>query len=442
MIGVNTNSEVIEKAKELDVKFLHLQFTDISGSLKNITVPADQISKVLNNEISFNGSYIGGYADVQDSDKYLYPDIATFEIINDSMPSEASFICDIYNADRSPFAGCPRGILKRALERAGENSFEFFVGAESEFYLLELDEKGRPTVRSADSSGYLDYNPEGRGEIIRAEMTESLRQMGFEIESSHHEIGFGQHEIVYKFSDALKAADDFIIFKQTVRAKAKKYELHASFMPKISADRPGSGLHLNLSLFKDSINAFYDPYGQKELSSSAYKFISGLIRHSDAVCAFCNPTVNSYKRIIGGDFAPAYTSWSFGNRSSMIRVPSARDHATRVELRGPDSSVNPYLAFAVLLISGLDGIENDLPQTGYTEKNLYEADEEDLRRDGIKRLPVSLLEAVEAFEKDSCITEFLGEDISKRYAGSKRNEWEAYYNRVSDWEIDTYLKTL
>ena len=442
MIGVNTNFEVIEKAKELGVKFIHLQFTDIGGQLKNITVPAEQMNKVLNNEISFNGSYIGGYANVEDSDKYLYPDISTFEIVNDSMPSEAIFICDIYNADRSPFEGCPRGILKRALSRASESSFEFFVGAESEFYLLKLDEKGQPTTVESDSLSYLDYNPEGVGEDVRAEMVESLRQMGFEIESSHHEIGPGQHEIVYKFSDALKAADDLITFKQVVRAKAKKHELFASFMPKISIDMPGSGLHLNLSLFKDSINAFYDPYGQRELSTSAYKFISGIIMHSNAICAVCNPTVNSYKRIISGDFAPAYTSWSFNNRSSMIRVPSARDHATRVELRGPDSSVHPYLAFAVLLISGIDGIENNFAQTAYTEKNLYEMSEEMLEREGIKRMPFSLLEAIEAFEKDECIVEFLGEDIIKRYSQAKRAEWESYYNRVSDWEVGTYLKSL
>jgi len=433
--------KVLKQAEEWGVKFVRLQFTDIFGVLKNVAIPIDQLPKALNNELMFDGSSIEGFVRIEESDMYLYPDPDTF-VIFPWRPREgtvARLICDIYNPDGTPFAGCPRNTLKRVVAEAKEMGFVMNVGPEAEFFLFHTDQSGRPTLETHDQASYFDLTPVDLGEEARRDMVLTLEQMGFEIEASHHEVAPGQHEIDFKYADALTTADRIATFKFVVRTIAQRHGLHATFMPKPIYGINGSGMHCNISLFRDGENAFYDPQGELGLSDIAYHFIAGIMAHARALTAITNPTVNSYKRLVPGYEAPVYIAWSPRNRSPLIRIPAKRGPSTRIEVRHPDPSANPYLAIAVLLKAGLDGIKKKLQPPPPVYKNIYALSPEELAREGIGVLPSSLEEALAELEKDEVIKEALGPHIYERFMLAKRLECEQYRITVHPWEIEHYL---
>ena len=352
----------------------------------------------------------------------------------------ARLICDVHNPDGTPFVGDPRGVLKRALARAGELGLTFNAGPELEFFLFQTDEDGRPTTKTSDEAGYFDLGPLDHGESTRREICLCLEEMGFEIEASHHEVAAGQHEIDFKYTEALQAADNIMTFKLAVKTLAQKNGLHATFMPKPVCGAAGSGMHVNMSLFRDGQNAFYDPADPRKLSLLAYQFIAGLLDHVQGFCAVTNPLVNSYKRLVPGYEAPCHLAWSTGNRSALIRIPTPQGSGTRVELRSPDPSCNPYLAFAVCLAAGLDGIQRRLTPPAESNENLY-AIAADLEAQGVRRLPASLEAAIPALEADSVGTAALGEHVTNQYVTGKLRVWEQYRAQVTQWELDQYLVT-
>lgn len=435
-------AKVLKQAEEWGVKFVRLQFTDIFGVLKNVAIPVNQLPKALNNELMFDGSSIEGFVRIEESDMYLYPDPDTF-VIFPWRPHEgtvARLICDIYNPDGTPFAGCPRNTLKRVLAEAKEMGFIMNVGPEAEFFLFHTDQSGRPTLETHDRAGYFDLTPIDLGEDARRDMVLTLEQMGFEIEASHHEVAPGQHEIDFKYADALTTADRIATFKFVVRTIAQRHGLHATFMPKPIYGINGSGMHCNISLsFQNGQNAFYDPQGELGLSKIAYQFIAGIMAHARALTAITNPTVNSYKRLVPGYEAPVYIAWSPRNRSPLIRIPAKRGPSTRIEVRHPDPSANPYLAIAVLLKAGLDGIKKQMVPPPPVYKNIYALTPEELAREGIGVLPSSLEEALAELEKDEVIKEALGSHIYERFMVAKKLECEHYRTTVHPWEIEHYL---
>ena len=357
-----TREEILRLVREEDIQFIRMQFTDIFGQMKNVAITASQIEKALDNQVMMDGSSIEGFVRIEESDQYLWPDLNTFAILpwRPQYGKVARLICDVHNPDGSPFVGDPRSVLKRTLQRAAELGFVFNAGPELEFFLFQTDEDGKPTTRTSDEAGYFDLGPLDHGESTRREICLCLEEMGFEIEASHHEVAAGQHEIDFKYTDALQAADNIMTFKLAVKTLAQKNGLHATFMPKPVFGAAGSGMHMNMSLFRDGKNAFYDPSDTRQLSPLAYQFIAGLLKHAQGFCAITNPLVNSYKRLVPGYEAPCHLAWSTGNRSALIRIPTPRGQGTRVELRSPDPSCNPYLAFAACLAAGLDGIEQQL----------------------------------------------------------------------------------
>ncbi|GAF27073.1 glutamine synthetase [Moorella thermoacetica Y72] len=432
---------VLQQAEEWVVKFVRLQFTDIFGVLKNVAIPVDQLPKALNNELMFDGSSIEGFVRIEESDMYLRPDPDTF-VVFPWRPHEGSvarLICDVYNPDGTPFAGCPRSTLKRVMAEAAEMGFTMNAGPEAEFFLFHTDADGRPTLETQDRAGYFDLTPVDLGEDARRDMVLTLEQMGFEIEASHHEVAPGQHEIDFKYAEALTTADRIATFKFVVRTIAQRHGLHATFMPKPIYGINGSGMHANLSLSKDGKNAFDDPSDELGLSQVAYHFIAGIMAHARALTAVTNPTVNSYKRLVPGYEAPVYIAWSPRNRSPLIRVPAKRGASTRIEVRHPDPSCNPYLALAVLLKAGLDGIKKGLTPPPPTDKNIFAMTPAELKAEGIGVLPGSLEEALAALEQDEVIREALGPHIYERLTLAQKMECEEYRTRVHQWEIDQYL---
>ena len=436
-----TKEDIIRMVREDDVEFIRMQFTDIFGQLKNVAITASQIEKAVNNEIMIDGSSIEGFVRINESDQYLRPDLDTFTILpwRPQHGKVARLICDVYNPDGTPFAGDPRGVLKKVLKKAADLGYSFNVGPECEFFLFQTDEDGNPTTTTSDEAGYFDLGPLDHGESTRREICMALEQMGFEIEASHHEVAAGQHEIDFKYADALTAADNIMTFKLTVKSMAQRNGLHATFMPKPLFGVAGSGMHTNMSLFRDGKNAFYDPDGERKLSTTCYQFIAGLLDHIQGMCALTNPLVNSYKRLVPGYEAPCYVAWSAGNRSALIRIPSSRGNGTRVELRSPDPSCNPYLEIAACLAAGLDGIERGLTPPPEITENIYLMTPEQRRQKGIMGLPASLEEALAAFKADPLMTATMGEHVTQQYIEGKQREWEAYRTRVSNWEIERYL---
>ncbi|ACX51540.1 glutamine synthetase, type I [Ammonifex degensii KC4] len=433
--------EVLRRAREEGVKFIRLQFTDILGVLKNVAIPIDQLEKALNGELMFDGSSIEGFVRIEESDMYLRPDPRTFVILP-WRPREgavARLICDVYNPDGTPFLGDPRYALKRVLEEAAELGYTCNAGPELEFFLFHLDEKGQPTTITHDQASYFDLSPIDLGEEARREIILTLEKMGFEIEASHHEVAPGQHEIDFKYSDALDVADKIMTFKMVVRVIAQRHGLHATFMPKPLYGVNGSGMHTNLSLSRNGENAFYDPDRPLQLSEVAYYFIGGIIKHIKAITAVTNPTVNSYKRLVPGYEAPVYIAWSCRNRSPLIRIPAKRGPSTRIELRSPDPSCNPYLALAAIIKAGLDGIKNKIEPPPPVDRNIYELSAEERKALGIDCLPGSLIEALQELEKDEVIKEALGPHIYEKFMEAKLKEWHEYSTRVHPWEIETYL---
>ena len=441
-MGKYTREDILRLVREEDIQFIRMQFTDIFGQMKTVAITAPQIEKALDNQIMMDGSSIEGFVRIEESDQYLWPDLDTFAILpwRPQYGKVARLICDVHNPDGTPFVGDPRGVLKRALARAGELGLTFNAGPELEFFLFQTDEDGRPTTKTSDEAGYFDLGPLDHGESTRREICLCLEEMGFEIEASHHEVAAGQHEIDFKYTEALQAADNIMTFKLAVKTLAQKNGLHATFMPKPVCGAAGSGMHVNMSLFRDGQNAFYDPADPRKLSLLAYQFIAGLLDHVQGFCAVTNPLVNSYKRLVPGYEAPCHLAWSTGNRSALIRIPTPRGSGTRVELRSPDPSCNPYLAFAVCLAAGLDGIQRRLTPPAESNENLY-AIAADLEAQGVRRLPASLEAAIHALEADSVVTAALGEHVTNQYVTGKLREWEQYRAQVTQWELDQYLVT-
>lgn len=433
--------DIYRLVEEEDVEFIRLQFTDIFGNLKNVAVTTSQLEKVLDNKCMFDGSSIEGYARIEESDMYLYPDLDTFEIFpwRPQQGKVARFLCDVYRPDGTPFEGDPRNILKKVVKEAEQIGYTFDVGPECEFFLFDLKENGEPTNNSLERGGYFDVGPLDSGENARREMVLTLEDMGFEVESSHHEIAPAQHEIDFKYDDAVKTADNIMTFKMVVRTIAKRHGLHATFMPKPKYGINGSGMHINMSIKKDGKNIFDDPKGRLGLSEDAYYFIAGLMKHMDGITALTNPIVNSYKRLVPGYEAPVYVAWSATSRSPLIRIPSSRGTSTRVELRSPDPAANPYLALAVCLAAGLDGIKNKLTPPESVDKNIVTMTKEELEKFNIKYLPANLYEAVLALEQSELIKNVLGPHTFTRYIQAKKEEWNQYNIQVSRWEIDQYL---
>lgn len=433
--------EILEKAKELDVQFIRLQFTDIFGVLKNVAITVHQLEKALDGELMFDGSSIEGFVRIEESDMYLKPDPSTFVVFpwRPQQGAVARLICDVYNSDGTPFEGCPRNTLKRVIAEAKEMGYTMNVGPEAEFFLFHTDESGKPTLITHDKAGYFDLTPVDLGENARRDMVLTLQQLGFEIEASHHEVAPGQHEIDFKYDEALATADNIMTFKYVVRTLAQRHGLHATFMPKPIMGINGSGMHCNQSLFKNGTNAFYDPSGELELSKEAYYYLGGLLKHARSMAAITNPTVNSYKRLVPGYEAPVYVAWSARNRSPLIRIPAKRGASTRIEMRNPDPSCNPYLAIAVMLKAGLDGIKNKIEPPAPVNQNIYDMTAEEREKLGIVSLPGSLEEALAEFKKDEIIQDALGEHITKRFIEAKELEYERYRTQVHQWEIDNYL---
>lgn len=431
--------------KEKNVRFLRLMFTDILGIIKNVEVPITQLDKVLDGEMMFDGSSIEGFVRIQESDMYLKPDFNTWLVFSWETDSSkkgkvARLICDIVNPDGTPFTGDPRTNLKRVLKEAEELGFtDFNLGPEPEFFLFKLNENDEVTENLNDNGGYFDLAPNDLAENCRRDIVLELEDLGFEIEASHHEVAPGQHEIDWKYANAVEACDNIQTFKLIVKTVARKYGLHATFMAKPIFGINGSGMHCNMSLFNENGNAFFDEKGPLQLSETAYKFLAGLMDHAPAFTAITNPTVNSYKRLVPGYEAPVYIAWSGRNRTPMIRVPESRGMSTRLEVRSVDPMTNPYLALAVMLKAGLDGIKRDLKATEPTTDNIYEMDAAELESLGIKSLPGNLLEAVESLKKDDTIIEALGEHIFKNFVATKTLEWDQYKATVSQWEKEQYL---
>ena len=434
-----TKEDVLRIAKEKDVQFIRLQFTDIFGQLKNVAITQSQLEKALDNKCMFDGSSIEGYVRINESDMYLRPDYDSFVILpwKDRV---ARMICDVYCADgKTPFLGDPRNVLKKVIKEAADMGYTFNVGPECEFFLFQLDEEGNPTTKTGDVAGYFDMGPSDQGEQCRRDICLALEEMGFEIEASHHEVAQGQHEIDFRFDEALKTADNVVTFKHVVKTYARRHGLHATFMPKPVYGINGSGMHTNMSLMKDGKNAFYDPDAELGLSETAMHFIAGVLKHVKAITAVANPLVNSYKRLVPGYEAPVYIAWSASNRSSLIRVPAARGMGTRIELRSPDPSCNPYLEMALCLAAGLDGIKQNLAAPAGTNKNIFAMSPKELEAEGIESLPGSLEEAMVEFQKDPFIKETLGEHVYEKYLEGKLREWRHHRNKVTGWEIDNYL---
>lgn len=437
-----TKDDIFRMVEEEDVEFIRLQFTDIFGTLKNIAITSSQLEKALDNKCMFDGSSVEGFVRIEESDMYLYPDYDTFEIFpwRPQQGKVARLICDVYTPDGKPFEGDPRWILKKTIKEANEMGYRFDVGPECEFFLFHTDDNGLPTTLSHEKAGYFDLGPNDLGENIRRDMVLTLEEMGFEIEASHHEVAPAQHEIDFKYDEVLKTADNIQTFKMTVKTIAKRHGLYATFMPKPKFGISGSGMHINMSLAtEEGKNIFADENGKIGLSDDAYHFIAGIMKHARGMSAITNPLVNSYKRLVPGYEAPVYIAWSAKNRSPLIRIPASRGNGTRVELRNPDPTANPYLVLALCLAAGLDGIKNKIEVPDSVDCNIYEMTSGERRAAGIENMPADLKEAVDCLVADEFLCSVLGEHITTKYVEAKMKEWENYTTRVSQWEIDEYL---
>lgn len=432
--------DIRDMVSEENVEFICLMFTDINGMIKNVEVPVSQLEKVLANKITFDGSSIDGFTRIEESDMLLHPDLSTWMIFpwGSEHGKVARLICDIYGTDGTPFTGDPRYNLKRILTKMQDKGFTAFnIGPEPEFFLFNTDEKGRPTLQLNDDGSYFDFSPVDLGENCRRDIVMILEKMGFEIEASHHEVAPGQQEIDFKYQDALSAADSIQTFKLVVKTVAKRHGLYATFMPKPLQGINGSGMHINMSLFKGDDNVFDDDNDM--LSSTAKSFLSGLLVHARALTAVNNPTVNSYKRLVPGFEAPTYIAWSSKNRSPLVRVPAAKGKSKRLEMRSVDPTTNPYLSIAALLDAGLDGLENDYELKPEVKENIYSMTDERREELGIHDLPSTLHNALKALRKDKFVQQSLGESLTNSLFNAKNDEWNRYCQTVSQWERDTYM---
>lgn len=433
--------EIKETIKKKSVELLHLQFVDIEGILKHVTVTVEQLEDVVDGKMMFDGSSIKGFSPINKSDLYLQPDLTTFAVLPWSVEegySEARFLCSVKNPDGTLFEGDTRNVLKKTMKRAADQGYTISVGPELEFFLFKNDENGYATQELGDRAGYFEPSPHDLGERVRLEIYRALKAMGFTIEASHHEVAEGQHEINFKYADALTAADLSTTYKWVVKTVAQKFGLHATFMPKPVFGINGSGMHVNMSFFEGSENAFFDPSDELELSEKAYHFIAGVLENVKSFAAVTNPLVNSYKRLVPGYEAPCYLAWSASNRSALIRIPAKKGLATRVELRCPDPSSNPYLTFAVIAAAGLDGIEKGLEAPAPINEDIFHMTEERRAGLGIDNLPGSLKEAISEMESNEFTYNALGNHVYNEYVSMKRAEWDSYRTAVHAWEIENY----
>lgn len=437
----NTLEQIKETIKVKNVELLHLQFVDIEGILKHVTVTVEQLEDVVEGKMMFDGSSIKGFSPINKSDLYLQPDLATFAVLPWTVEegySEARFLCSVKNPDGSLFAGDTRNVLKNAVDRAAEKGYTISVGPELEFFLFKTDENGYATQEISDKAGYFEPSPHDLGERVRLEIYRALKAMGFTIEASHHEVAEGQHEINFKYADVLTAADLSTTYKWVVKTIAQKFGLHATFMPKPVFGINGSGMHVNMSFFKDGENVFFNPEDELQLSQEAYQFIAGVLENVKSFTAVTNPLVNSYKRLVPGYEAPCYIAWSASNRSALIRIPAKKGLATRVELRCPDPSSNPYLTFAVIASAGLDGIEKGMEAPAPINEDIFHMSDEQRKFLGIDNLPGSLEEAVKELEAGEIAAKTLGEHVYNEYVALKKAEWDSYRTSVHAWEIENY----
>lgn len=437
-----TKKDIFKLVEDEDVSFVRLQFTDMLGSMRNIAVTASRLEEALDNQCMFDGSSIEGFAGVEASDLYLHPDLDTFTIFpwRPHQGKVARLICDVYTPDGTRLASDPRYVLQKVIKEAEDMGFTFEVSPECEFFLFETDERGNPTTVPHDNAGYFDLAPLDNGENCRRDICLTLEEMGYTVESSHHEMAPGQHEITFKYDDALKTADRIATFKTVVKTIAKRNGLHATFMPKPLEGASGSGMHLNMSLSKDGKNVFADSTSQSGLSQTATMFTAGLMKYTPDMACLTNPTVNSYKRFVPGYEAPCYISWSENNRSLLIRVPAARrTEDLRIELRSPDATANPYLALAACLKAGLEGIKNKEQLPPSIDVNIYKLSDRERESLGIKSLPISLNEAIRLARKSQFITELLGEKLAESYLEAKEKEYGEYRRTINQWEIEKYF---
>jgi glutamine synthetase len=436
-----TSADILELAEAHQVRFLRLQFTDILGVIKNVEVPASQFRKALKGDILFDGSSIEGFVRVEESDMLLAPDLSTFQVFpwGDPAARVARLICDVNHPDGRPFDGDPRQVLKRQVAAAADLGFVMNAGMEAEFFLFKANADGTPSTVTHDVGSYFDLAPMDLGEDARRAIVDALEQLGFEVEGAHHEVAHGQHEIDFRYADALRTADNIATFRFVVKQVARQFGLFASFMPKPVFGQNGSGMHTHQSLFRLGQNAFWDPQREWELSRTALHYIGGLLRHARALCAITNPLVNSYKRLVPGYEAPVHAAWSMRNRSPMIRVPDRRGAGTRVELRTPDPSANPYLALATMLAAGLDGVRTEADWREPVHTNIWEMSFRERRRLRIDDLPRTLDEACDELEKDDVLTDALGAHVTEHFLAAKRAEWREYHTQVSAWELERYL---
>ena len=436
-----TKEDIIRITKEENVSFICLQFTDILGMLKSVIVTTSQLQKALDNKCMFDGSSIDGFVRIEESDMCLHPDLDSFVILpwDCDESKTARLICDVYKSDGTPFEGDPRYVLRRAIKRAADMGYTCFVGPECEFFLFHLDNHGKATTNTFDMGGYFDLGSVDRGEACRRDICLCLEKMGFVIEASHHENAIAQHEIDFKYDEVLRTADNVMTFKYVVKNIANRHNLHATFMPKPIYGECGSGMHINISLFKDGKNVFCNEADAAGLSETAYSFIAGLMHHIKEITVLTNPIVNSYKRLVPGYEAPVYIAWSAKNRSPLIRIPTARGSGTRVELRNPDPSANPYLAMAAVIQAGLDGVEKAMTPPPPKDSNIFDLTPAQRKEAGIHSLPKNLREAVREFKYSDFAKEAVGEHVHGKYVEAKQEEWMEYTTRVSQWEIDKYL---
>jgi glutamine synthetase len=436
-----TAKDILDLAAANNVRFLRLQFTDILGVNKNVEIPASQFEKALAGDIMFDGSSIEGFVRIEESDMLLAPDLSTFQVFpwGDEKSRVARLICDINTPDGNPFAGDPRGVLRKTIAQAAKLGYTMNAGMEAEFFMFKPRADEEPSTVTHDVGSYFDLAPADLGEDARRAIVDVLERMGFEVEAAHHEVAHGQHEIDFRYAEALKTADNIATFRFVVKYVAGTFGLTASFMPKPIFGQNGSGMHTHQSLFRGKENAFWDEKAEWELSTTALSYIGGLLRHARGFTAITNPLVNSYKRLVPGFEAPVNVAWSMRNRSPMIRIPDRRGSGTRIELRIPDPAANPYLALAVQLAAGLDGITTKADAREPVNANIWEMSHREKRRLRIDDLPHNLEEACNELEKDAVITEALGEHITTQFLAAKRLEWQEYITQVSQWELDNYL---
>ena len=433
--------DILSMAAEEGIELIYLQFIDVFGILKNVVIPAGQLEQALENKCTFDGSSIEGFVRIEESDMYLYPDPTTFQILpwRFQQHKAARLMCDVYRPEGIPFEGDSRYILKKSLRKCASMGYAFEVGPECEFFLFHTDEQQRPVTTAHERAGYFEVTPLDLGETTRREAVLMMEKMGFRVEASHHEVAPFQHEVDFQPNNALLMADILMTFRMTMRALAQNNGLCATFMPKPVSGVDGSGLHLNMSLKREGKNIFFEKNDKMKLSRECYHFIAGLLEHARGMSLICNPLVNSYKRLVPGYEAPVAVSWSAMNRSPLIRIPASRGAGTRIELRSPDPSCNPYLVMAVCLEAGLEGIVKGLEAPDPIGKNMYELSSETLRKLHVKLLPGNLREACDAFEQDQFVQKVLGEHISKKFLEAKKREWLEYSEQVSKWERDAYL---